>query len=166
MPAKKRKLPNVNHMFLNRMGLKYVPSQNFVDKFKEYFLEEVYKNKQRQHITIDDNKAIYFINCILEAITYCLDFGFGVYIPKIMMFDVKTTDYRHNVKSHILSVVEDVKKINFALTPRLHNNIRKLINKDNKEYCEYIKGKEKRFKEIKDYYKEFYGKQDEWWQDN
>lgn len=166
MPAKNRKLPNVNHMFLNRMGLKYMPCQEFIDKFKEYFLTEVHKNKKHKDMTIDNEKAIYFIVCILEAITYCLDFGFNVHLHRVMLFNARVSDYIHNVKRHKCYVKENIKKITFIPITSLYNNIRRIVNKDNKEYYEYIEGKEKRFKEIQDYYKEFYGKEDEWWTDN
>ena len=38
-----------------------------------------------------------------------------------------------------------------------------ILNKDNKRYMEFLELKKVRYNEIKNYYKELYGKQNEWW---
>jgi hypothetical protein len=59
---------------------------------------------------------------------------------------------------------DNVKKFTIKLYGKQDKNIKEKINADNKEYTEYIKGKKSRYNKILDYYKEYYGKQDDWWQ--
>ena len=55
-------------MFLYRQGLKIKPSDNFTEKFIEFYNEFLYKNKARKHIPPLDNKtATFFLNSIIEA---------------------------------------------------------------------------------------------------
>ena len=99
-------------MFLYRQGLKIKPSDNFTEKFIEFYNEFLYKNKARKHIPPLDNKtATFFLNSIIEAVIYCLDFGYDVWFRHVMLFLQRISDYRHNVKSHTLKIVENVKKI-------------------------------------------------------
>lgn len=157
--------PSYKNMFLYRQNLKLDPSQNFVDKFKEYYMELIVKVRCHENDTIiDDNTAKFYIVSVLESIIYCLDFGIDVWLSRLMVFTQKKTDYRHNVKSHRLKVVENVKKIAIRPIDSLIRKIKKIINKDNQEYNQHLENKRNSYNEIKQYYKEFYGKEDEWWQ--
>lgn len=162
---KKRNIPHNAHMFLHRQGLKIMPSRNFIEKFKEFYIE-LHNNKKnrRQLEDIPDDMAIFFINTCIESIIYCLDCNISIYIPGLLKFTQKTTDYRHNTKSSKKSVIEDVKKINAQFNTNVVLKIKETLNKTNKAYVEFIDKKKQRFKKIQDYYKEFYGKQNEWWQ--
>ena len=161
-----RKIPHHTLMFLYRQGLKLEPSQNFIDKFVENYNELLYKNKIRHHVPPLDNKtAIFFINSVVEAVVYCLDFGYDVWFRHVLLFFQKVTDYRHNIKKHSLGVIEDVKKISIRPIKSMTLRIKAFLNKDNKPYQEFLSQKKERYNEIKRYYREFYDKKSEWWQD-
>ena len=165
MTNKSTNVPHYAHMFLHRQGLKIMPSKNFIDKFKEFYISMYNeKNPKVQMTELPDNTAIFFINSFVESLIYCLDCNVSIYITGLLTFSQKITDYRHNVKSHRTSIVENVKKINAQFNTNITLKIKDLLNKGNKEYQEFIEKKKERFKEIQDYYKKFYGKENEWWQ--
>ena len=161
-----KKRPHYAHTFLHRQGIKIMPSQNFIDKFKEFYVEINNKSKSRKHIdTLDNETAIFFIISVIESIIYCIDAGLNLHFRCLLKINQKITDYRHNIKTHMVGVVEDVKKVSISLLSHLVLKTKEVANKDNKVYLDYIQGKKDRHIEIKKYYREFYGKQDEWWQD-
>ncbi len=164
--TKTRTIPHYARMFLYRQGLKILPSQNFIEKFKEIYNELLYKNKIRHHIKpIDDNMAIFFINTVIESVIYCLDFGYDVWFSRTILFLQKKTDYRHNVKKHKNYTIEDVKKISIRAIKSMILKMKNKLNEQNEEYQKFLEHKKVQFKTIKDYYKKFYGKEDEWWQE-
>ena len=65
----------------------------------------------------------------------------------------------------MVGVVEDVKKVSISLLSHLVLKTKEIANRNNKMYLDYIQGKKDRHIDIKKYYREFYGKQDEWWKD-
>lgn len=161
-----RKVPHHSHTFLCRQGLDIIPSQNFVDKFKEFYVDINNNCKSRKQITeLDNDLAIFFITSIVESIIYCIDAGINLHFRGILKINQKITDYRHNIKSHTVSMVENVKKVSISLLSHLVLKTKEVANRDNKEYQEHIIKKKNRHKDIKKYYREFYGKQDEWWKD-
>lgn len=165
----KNTIPSYTSLFLYRQGLKFKPSQNFIDKFKEFYnkeLEDRHKKNNKNNIAyIDDDTAIFMINCILEGIVHCLDFGFNVIFKRLFVFTQKVTDYKLNSKKKHKSVfAENIKKINFRPVSRIVLDIKDNMNKDNKKYQDFIEAKKDCYKKIKKYYKEFYGKED-WWRD-
>lgn len=165
MTNKSRNIPHFKHTFLVLQGLNIEPCQEFVDKYVEIYNELMHKNKIRKHVPdIDENTARYFILTTCESIIHCLDFGLDVWLSRVMVFLQKNTDYRHNVKRHRLSVIENVKKLTFKPVSYLELKIKALLNKDNKPFQEHLQQKKESYNKIKQYYKEFYGKEDEWWQ--
>lgn len=161
---KRRKvIPKPFQTFLYRQGLKIMPSQNFIDKFKEEYLLLISKRKNLQHVTIDDDKAVFFIISFFEAIVYCLDCNIDIFLYHILAIKSKVTDYMVNTRFRKKSVYEDVKKITFKLYSYYRLKMFKNVNKDNENYTEYLKEKRKRYGKIRDYYKKFYNKEGEWW---
>jgi hypothetical protein len=151
-------------MFLQRQGLNMLPSQNFIDKFIEIYNELLYRNKSKANVPpIDEKTAIFFINTVIESIIYCIDFGYDVWITRTMVFLQRISDYRRNNKNRKKAVTENVKKLTVKPIISIYNRIRREINKDNKEYMLYLDQKTECYKKIKKYYKEFYGKETEWW---
>lgn len=163
--VQKRVIPHYQHMFLSRQGLKIMPSQNFIDKFKEIYNEMLYSDKTRQNLEpINDKTAIFFINSLIEAVIFCVDFGYDVWFRRTLLFLQKTSDYRLNSHNNKKSLVENIKKLNVKPIISKLLKIKKIINKDNEKYQEFLKSKWDNFNKIKKYYREFYGKENEWWQ--
>lgn len=163
---KKRIIPHYSHTFLHRQGIKIMPSENFLNKFKEEYqkaFEESYEYKLRKNYKIDDEMAIFFIITIFESIIYCLDFGFDVFLFHLVVFKTRISDYINNIKRKKESVYENVKKITFRLYSKNRLTMAKNANIDNEEYQEYLEKKKENYSKIKKYYKEFYNKTDEWW---
>lgn len=159
-----RKIPHHTMMFLYRQGLKIKPSDNFTEKFIEFYNEFLYKNKARKHIPpLDTKTATFFINSIIEAVIYCLDFGYDVWFRHVLLFFQRISDYRHNVKSHTVKVVENVKKISIRPIKSMVTRMKKTVNLDNEEFQEFLADKQQRFDNIKRYYREFYAKENQWW---
>lgn len=162
---KKRVIPHHQHMFLSRQGLKIMPSQNFLDKFKEIYNDLLHNDKSKQNIKpLDDKTAIFFINSLIEAVIYCIDFGYDVWFRRTLLFLQKTCDYRLNSKTAKKSVVENIKKLTVKPIISKYLKIKKIINQDNEKYQEFIQKKAENFNKIKRYYRDFYDKKDEWWQ--
>lgn len=159
-----KKIPHIEHTFFYRQGLKLKPSENFVEKFLEIYTDLIRKNRKDENIKVSKEEAFYLIYCVLEAIIHCLDFGYDVWIKRTILFFVKNIDYRHNVKSHRLSVVENVKKIKINAINSVMTKIKNNLNKDNEDYQKFVEQKKSNYKKIKNYYKDFYGKE-EWWTD-
>ena len=165
--AKKR--PPLTKMFLYRQGLHLIPSDNFVQKFKEHYMTYLRRQKRYDYLEdLDDETAKFFIMAVAESIIYCLDSGYDVWFYRVMVFMQRLSDYRDNVKRRIKQGVskvrENVKKITIKPIFRSTLKIKNWLNKDNKPYQDFIKSKKDNFKKIKNYYKEFYGKQEDWWQ--
>lgn len=165
----KKKRPPLTKMFLYRQGLHLIPSDNFVQTFKKHYMEILRKARRYDHVEdLDDETAKFFIMVMAESIIYCLDAGFDIWFFRIMVFMQKLSDYRDNVKRRIKQgtskVRENIKKITIKPIFRSTLKIKDLMNKDNKPYQDFIQQKKSNFKKIKEYYKEFYGKQEDWWQ--
>lgn len=165
--AKKR--PPLTKMFLYRQGLHLIPSDNFVQKFKEHYMTYLRRQKRYDYLEdLDDETAKFFIMAVAESIIYCLDAGYDVWFYRVMIFTQRLSDYRDNVKRRIKQGVskvrENIKKITIKPIFRSTLKIKNWLNKDNKPYQDFIKSKKDNFKKIKNYYKEFYGKQEDWWQ--
>lgn len=164
MSNKIRVIPHYKHMFLQRQGLDMLPSQNFIDKFIENYNELLYQAKRRQHLPpLDERTAIFFINTVIESIIYCIDFGYDVWITRTILFLQRVSDYRRNNRNRKKAVTENVKKLSIKPIKSMCNEIKRKLNKENKEYMAYLDQKTECFKKIKKYYKEFYGKETEWW---
>lgn len=146
---------------LYRAGLKFKPDKKFVDLFKENYMTLLHKtNNHEKDEDITDERAIFFINSVCEAITFCLDFGIDVWLNKTMVFVQKIANYKG------IKMPEDgVKKIKIRANYKHVTRMRNEINKDNPEFQEYVKHKKDKYDELKEYYKEFYGQPD-WWQDS
>ena len=80
-----------------------------------------------------------------------------------MLFLQRISDYRHNVKSHTLKIVENVKKISIRPIKSMVTRMKNTANINNEEYQQFIARKKERFNEIKRYYREFYAKENHWW---
>ena len=52
-----KKRPHYAHTFLHRQGIKIMPSQNFLDKFKEFYVEinNNYLDMQRKKLLVRKN---------------------------------------------------------------------------------------------------------------
>lgn len=164
-----KKRPPLTKMFLYRQGLHLIPSDNFVQKFKEHYMTYLRRQKRYDYLEdLDDETAKFFIMAVAESIIYCLDAGYDVWFYRVMVFMQRLSDYRDNVKRRIKQGVskvrENVKKITIKPIFRSTLKIKNWLNKDNKPYQDFIKSKKDNFKKIKNYYKEFYGKQEDWWQ--
>lgn len=159
-----KNVPSYKHMFLYRTGLKIEPSQNFIDKFIEIYndllAKREYKDNPKQ---IDENIAKFMINSIFEAIIYCLDFGFDVWINRIMLF-VQTTYDKHVYKpdKKLCDTTENIKHVNIRSIFSLNKKMKNKLSENNSEYQKYVEHKQEKYNEIKQYYKEFYGQED-WW---
>lgn len=159
-----KKIPSYKHMWLYRTGLKIEPSQNFIDKFIEIYNDFLHNNSNRANAKdLDNDTAIFMINSILEAIIYCLDFGFDVWLHRTMVFIQKTRDkistngdgqkkVSQNVKTLVIKPIESIKKA-----------IKNLANTNNEPYQQFLLEKKERHEKIKQYYKEFYAKEEDWW---
>lgn len=159
-----KKIPSYKHMFLYRTGLKLEPSDNFVSKFIEIYMSLLRKRRNHENdVDIDENTAKFFINSCVEAIIYCLDFGFDVWLNRTMVFLQKITDWKPR-KSKTAKIIENLHMITIKPIFSISKKMKNILNKDNKEYQEYINKKQESFKQIKNYYKEFYGKTEVWWQ--
>lgn len=153
--------------FYWRNGLKIMPSQNFVDKFKEIYNELLYNSKSRAKCKpLDDQTAIFFINIVLETIITILDFGYTFWWSKMMILTPKIVTCHLGTEYAPKRIYDNVKKLNFRLFTTQEKKVRAKVNKDNKEYMEYIENKKNRFNDIKNYYKEFYGKENDWWKES
>lgn len=151
--------------FYWRNGLKIMPSQNFVNKFKEFYNELLYNNKARANKPpIDDQTAIFFINIVLENIITILDFGYSFFWTRMIAINTKLVTCHLGTEYAPKRMWDNVKKFTIKLYGKQDKKIKEKLNADNKEYSEYIKGKKERCHKILDYYKEYYGKQDDWWQ--
>lgn len=164
---KRKSVTSYKHMFLYRTGLKLDPCETFVNKFIEIYMELIKRDKRRADFDdIDENTAKFFINSCFEAIIYCMDFGFDVWLNRVMVFTLKITDFvsRHPyVKKR---VHEDMKMIKIRPISSLIKKIKDVLNKDNEKYQEFIEQKKENHKAIRRYYKEYYGKQNEWWEND
>ena len=151
-------------MFLYRQGLKIKPSANFTEKFIEFYNELLYKNKARKHIPpLDTKTATFLTNRITQAVIYCLDLGYAVWFRHVLLFFQRISDYRHNVKSHTVKVVENVKKISIRPINSMVTRMKKTVNLDNEAFQAFLADKQQRFDNIKRYYREFYAKENQWW---
>ena len=164
----KRKRTPITKMFLYRQGLHLLPSDNFLQAFKKNYMEIIRKRKAFKDMEdIDDDTAMFFIMYVAESIIYCLDAGFDIWFHRAMVFTQRLSDYRYNAKVQLKKLssktIENVKKVTIKPISSLTLKIRDSINKNNKPYQDFIKEKEQNFKKIKEYYKEFYGKQKDWW---
>lgn len=158
--------PSYKYGWLYRQGFRIEPCNVFVEKYKEFF-NEYLKIQKPNREPIDDNDAKFFINIICEAIITCLDFGLNVRLRKLFDFRTKLSDYVLNSPNRSLinkKYVENVKKISIKIAPRFQRFLRQKLNKDNEEYINFLNQKKESFDNIKRYYREFYGKEDEWWQ--
>lgn len=151
--------------FYWRNGLKIMPSQNFIDKFKEFYNELLYNNKARANKPpLDDQTAIFFINIVLENIITILDFGYSFIWGRMIAINNKIITCHLGTENAPKRMWNNVKKISFKLYEGRNKKIKAKINSDNQEYIDYIKLKSERYGKILDYYKEYYGKQNDWWQ--
>lgn len=161
----KKHIPHHSHTFLYRQGLDVRPSKNFVEKFREFYVEIHNNSNSRKHIDdISYELAEFFLCRVFEKIIYCIDLGENIHIRRVLKINQKITDYRHNIKSHKCKVVENIKKVSIELLGYLQLKTKDVLNKENEAYQNHIQQKKDRHIEIKKYYKEFYDKQDEWWQ--
>lgn len=157
--------PSYKHMWLYRTGLKPEISQNFVDKFVEIYNDLLKKRQwKEQPKEIDDNTARFMIGSIIEAIIYCLDFGFDVWINRCMVFVQKISDKRqYNRGTDKCDIKEDLKLVTIRPIQSIIRKIKYKCNENNEKYNEFLKQKTENHKKIKEYYKEFYAKEKDWW---
>lgn len=100
---------------LYRAGLKFKPDKNFVNLFKENYMELLHKTPNHENDEcITQERAIYFINSVCEAITYCLDFGIDIWLNKTMVFLQKIADYKgitmpeDGIKKYVLNQIINI----------------------------------------------------------
>lgn len=150
--------------FYWRNGLKIQPSQNFVEKFKEFYNELLYRSKSRANKPpIDNETATFFINIVLENIITILDFGYDFWWKRMFVMTQKKASFHLGTKYATKRMWNNVKKFSFKLITKQKRLMKYILNKDNKRYMEFLELKKVRYNEIKNYYKELYGKQNEWW---
>lgn len=158
--------PSWKHMWLYRTGLKLEISQNFVDKFIEIYNDLLKKRRWKEEPKeIDDNTARFMIGSVIEAIIFCLDFGLDVWINRCMVFVQKSSDKKqYNMYNGKCTVKEDLKKIAIRPIQSIRRKIKYKMNENNPEYNKYLQEKTENHEKIKNYYKEFYAKEKDWWQ--
>lgn len=158
--------PSYKHMWLYRTGLKIEVSQNFIDKFIEIYNDLLTKRQWKEEPKkIDDNTARFMVGSIIESIIYCLDFGLDVWINRCMVFVQKTLDKRqYNRYNEKCTVQEDLRWITIRPIQSMIRKIKYKMNENNVEYNKFLQQKTENHKKIKDYYKEFYAKEEDWWQ--
>lgn len=162
---KRKSVTSYKHMFLYRTGLKIEPDDSFVEKFIEIYMSLLRNKKHHKNDeTIDINTAKFFINSVVESIIYCLDFGLDVWLSRTLLFLNKTSDYRLNSTTAKHRILEDVHKITIKPIVSMINKIKHKVNETNEKYKEFLQSKKESFTKIKEYYREFYGKQEDWWQ--
>ncbi len=150
--------------FYWRNGLKIMPSQNFIDKFKVFYNELLYQSKQRLDLPpLDDDTAIFFINIVLENIITILDFGYDFWWKRMLVLTQKITAFHLGTPNAPKRMCENVKKLSFRLITKQQKIVKKFLNQNNERYVAFLESKKERYNQIKDYYKELYGKQNDWW---
>ena len=161
-----KNVPSYKHMWLYRTGLKLEVSKNFVDKFIEIYNDLLSKKTWKDEPKkIDDNTARFMIGSIIEAIIFCLDFGLDVWINRCMVFVQKISDKKqYSIRNDKCIVKEDLKVVTIRPIQSIIRKIKYKMNEDNPEYNKHLQQKTENHKKIKDYYKEFYGKSQDWWQ--
>ena len=165
----KRKIPSLATSFLSRQKLPLTPSKNLVEKFQEFYNIEKNSNKATVNKPIDYETAEFFLRAIFENIIYVLDCGYNFAYANLILFCVRVSDYsRMGCKVFAkkgLEHLENTVKISIQPNTYSRNRIKKYVNKDNPEYVKFLKSKEQQFNKIKRYYRELYGKENEWWQE-
>ena len=158
--------PSWKHMWLYRTGLKLEISQNFVDKFIEIYNDLLKKRRWKEEPKeIDDNTARFMIGSVIEAIIFCLDFGLDVWINRCMVFVQKVSDKKqYNMYNGKCTVKEDLRTITIRPIQSIRRKIKYKMNENNPEYNKYLQEKTENHEKIKNYYKEFYAKEKDWWQ--
>lgn len=157
--------PSYAYMFLYRQGLKMLPSRNFIDKFKEFYIEMNNENSNRKKIdSMDDNTTIFLINAVVESIIYCLDFGFTVNIKSIFKMKPRLIEKMHSAKITGKRSFVSYTRVVTDIPSSLIRKIKNILNKDDKKFQDFVDKKKERYDEIKRYYRKFYGKENEWWQ--
>lgn len=160
----KNKEYNYKRTMLYRSGLNIEPSKNFVEKFIEIYNDLLIEKNITKKRLIDEDTAKYMINSIFECIISALDFGFDIWINRVVVFVQRVYDrYVYKSDKKRCEIVEDIKQVTIRPISSLDKKIKNKANEDNKEYQEYIIRKKNNHNKIKEYYKEFYSDVEKDW---
>ena len=157
----KKNIPSHKNMFLYRSGLQLDVSDNFVNKFIEIYTDLWRQKKHHENdkpLTYDQAK--FMILSVIESIIYILDFGYSVWVNRCMVFLPKTATFRPKGRYY----AENVLKVCVKPIVSWINKMKDLANKDNEKYQQFLQDKRTRHNKIREYYKDLYDKQEDWWQ--